>query len=327
MARDVDRDGQRRVGLLPERGLPAGLLEDEEPDVDDQAGLLGDRDELERCDQAALRVPPAHERLGRDRALRDEVDHRLVPDLELAAIEGPAQLGLGAQARGGPGAHRLVEQLVAAASALLGPVHRRVGVAQQGPGRVVRRGGERDSGTDREEVLAAVDHQRAVDLGREALSDLRGLVGRVDAGADDDELVAADARDGVRRAHRGGQPGGEGEQDGVAGGMAEGVVDQLEAVEVQRQDRHVDALPLPAGERVREPVERQRPVRQRGQWIVQRRMAHRFLVAVARDGDGDQRRDRREEPDLVVGEHPPFARVGVEDPERTVVVLDRDSDA
>ena len=98
-----------------------------------------------------------------------------------------------------------------------------------------------------------------------------------DAGADDDELVAADPRDGVRGAHGGGQAGSEREQDGVAGGVAERVVDQLEPVEIERQDRDVDALTLPAGERVREPVERQRPVRQRGQRIVQRRVPRRLL--------------------------------------------------
>ena len=139
---------------------------------------------------------------------------------------------------------------------------------------------------------------------------------RVDARADRDELVAAEARDRVGRAQRGGQPRREREQHLVAGGVAERVVDQLEAVEVEREDRDVDALALPAGERVREPVERERPVRQAGQRVVQRGVARRLLVAVALDGDRDQRRDRREERDLVLGERARLARVDVEDPER-----------
>ena len=60
----------------------------------------------------------------------------------------------------------------------------------------------------------------------EPLGDLGGAACRVDVGADDDELVAAQARDRVGRAHRGGQPRREREQHLVAGGVAERVVDQ-----------------------------------------------------------------------------------------------------
>ena len=85
--------------------------------------------------------------------------------------------------------------------------------------------------------------------------------------------------------------GRQGEQHLVAGGVAERVVDRLEAVEVEHEDRDVDALALPAGQRVGEPVERERAVGQAGERVVQRGVARDLLLAVALDGDDDQRRD------------------------------------
>ena len=49
------------------------------------AGALGDLDELERAEQAALRVLPADEPLGGDRAAEPELDLRLVVEHELVA--------------------------------------------------------------------------------------------------------------------------------------------------------------------------------------------------------------------------------------------------
>ena len=50
-------------------------------------------DELERAEQAALRVLPAHEALGRDRAAAPELDLGLVVQHELIIAERPAQVG------------------------------------------------------------------------------------------------------------------------------------------------------------------------------------------------------------------------------------------
>ena len=60
-----------------------------------------------------------------------EVHDRLVEDPQLVALERPAQLVLGAQPAQDALAQHVVEELVAAAAALLGPVHGHVGVADQ----------------------------------------------------------------------------------------------------------------------------------------------------------------------------------------------------
>jgi hypothetical protein len=64
------------------------------------------------------------------------------------------------------------------------------------------------------------------------------LVARVE---DDRELVAAEAGQRVLRAQHGLQAGPDLAQDLVAGVMAEGVVELLEAVEVDEQEGHVIA--------------------------------------------------------------------------------------
>ena len=57
----------------------------------------------------------------------------------------------------------------------------------------------------------------------------------------DDELVSGEPADGARRRRLVGEPARDGAQDGVAGVVAERVVDHLEAVEVDEQhaDGHV----------------------------------------------------------------------------------------
>ena len=57
-----------------------------------------------------------------------------------------------------------------------------------------------------------------------------------------DELVAAEPADRVALAQDAGEPGGDAAQQLVAGGVAEGVVDVLEAVEVDEQRRRLDAV-------------------------------------------------------------------------------------
>src|SRR4029078_6057647 len=95
--------------------LAAALADDPAADVDDEADLLGQRDERRRHEQAALRVGPADERLDGDRAARRDLDDRLVGDLELVPGERLAEIRFELQAvlHEGPG-----PGLVAAGAAL-----------------------------------------------------------------------------------------------------------------------------------------------------------------------------------------------------------------
>ena len=55
--------GSAREQLPGSRGLAAALAQDPAADRDDEAHLLGERDELVGADQAALGVAPAQQRL------------------------------------------------------------------------------------------------------------------------------------------------------------------------------------------------------------------------------------------------------------------------
>jgi hypothetical protein len=82
------------------------------------------------------------------------------------------------------------------------------------------------------------------------------------------ELVAAQPRHGVAAARGREQPLGHAAQQRVARGVAERVVDPLEAVEVEHQHRHL--LGVRAGERLGQPLAQPGAVGQPGERVVQR---------------------------------------------------------
>ena len=65
------------------------------------------------------------------------------------------------------------------------------------------------------------------------------------------------------------EPPGDGPEQVVAGGVAEAVVDRLEAVEVDEQDGDLDPSAGGRAERLLDPVEEEGPVRQAGQRVVE----------------------------------------------------------
>src|SRR5215212_7307202 len=148
LARKVDADGQvllRGDEFAPLAHLPASLFQYPRAYLRDEARLLGERDELCGADDAALRVTPAHERLEAREPSGRERDDGLVVDLELAVLDGAAQVVLKPQARERVGVHLGVEQLVTRLALLLRAVHRRVGVAQDVLGVFVAVRAERDA--------------------------------------------------------------------------------------------------------------------------------------------------------------------------------------
>ena len=99
---------------------------------------------------------------------------------------------------------------------------------------------------------------------------------------EDGELVAAEPRRRVARAQAPSQPIGDRAEQLVAGTVAEAVVHELEVVEVDEgdgRDRRVG--PADAGQRVLDPVEEQRPVRQPGERVVERLVAQLVLQRAA----------------------------------------------
>ena len=126
--------------------MAACRLEDQLAERHDEAGRLGDRDELVGRDDATFRVVPTRQRFEPGDVERAEVHDRLVHHLDLARAERDPQFCLERQALLDDDLHRRLELQQPPAALVLGGVQGDVGVAQQ----VGRVGAVADEvGTDR----------------------------------------------------------------------------------------------------------------------------------------------------------------------------------
>ena len=120
----------------------------------------------------------------------------------------------------------------------------------------------------------------------DTLGDHRRLAGVADVVEQDRELVAAEPGDGVAGPQGRLQPARDGDQQAVADVVAERVVDELEAVEVQEQHGPAGFRPRPpaalrAPEGLIQAVEEQHAVREPGQRVVQRVVLEALLGRAA----------------------------------------------
>ena len=172
-------------------------------------------------------------------------------------------------------------------------------------------------------MLGAVDLERLLHRGGDAPAEPERDA-LVDVLADDEELVAAEPRDGVGRAHGGGEPARERDEHRVAGRVAVEVVDALEVVDVDVEHGGVRARALGVRERVLEPVAAERAVGQPRQRVVQRLVAHALLGAHAGVGRGEHVGDGDEERALLLGRRGAVGRDRAED---LLAGADRDAPA
>ena len=92
--------------------------------------------------------------------------------------------------------------------------------------------------------LMAVDMIGLAERGADAARKPHGVLRRLEVLGDDGELVAAEPPDEIDLAHAFLQPRRDLREQRIAGGMAERVVDVLEAVEIEAEHRHQLAVPL-----------------------------------------------------------------------------------
>ncbi len=186
-------------------------------------------------------MEPAHQRLEADHRLAVDRELRLVVHVERALGQGAGQLHLDLAAAAHLDFHVRLEQPEGAAPVALGAVDRNVGKADQlvGGEAMVGRDGGADRGADDQRV--AGDHGRPADALQDRGAERRDLAV---IGADRDqhhELVAAEAGGKAVGSHHGVHaPADLGEQQ-VAEMVAQRVVDVLEAVEIDEEQR--EAVP------------------------------------------------------------------------------------
>ena len=195
--RDVDRDGDARPGLAVEAGAAQHLLAER----NDQPAVLGDRNEFDRRDLAAVGMGPAAQRFHAHDRLAAVVDDRLIGDPQLVVLDRRAQVVLEQLAIEQIGVHRLVIDAGAIAAFVLGPVERHVGVPHDvgGAANVFVDDGDSDTRADHDGLIA--DGVGRAKRGDHARCDRlqRGVIEA--AGRDDGEFVAAQAGHQIVSAH------------------------------------------------------------------------------------------------------------------------------
>ncbi len=233
-ARHVDgQPAERNARRVPFGCLADRLLDDDAADLRHQAGLFRDRDELAGRDHAALGLLPAHQRLDAgDRAVGQR-DLRLEVDAERALGDGDLEVALELLAVLELAPQLLGEEGVVAAAELLGGIEREIGMDDE----VLRIVGvdriDGDAGAGARQDGRALEADRLVDARQDALGDAVDVLAAAGARQDHDELVAAEAHAEIGGAAGFAHALGGDDQHVVAGGMAERVVDLLEAVEVE----------------------------------------------------------------------------------------------
>ena len=163
------------------------------------------------------------------------VADRLVIHLELFVPHGAGQVGEQVEHVRRALPHGVHEQAVLARLVALGGVHGEVGVTQHLLGGRVGADDPRGAQAARAHHLAAAEPERAPGLRQDALGHIvqRRLVIIVEKQR---ELVAADAGQRVAVADAGAQPLGDDGEQHVPGAMAQAVIDQLEPVEIEREE-------------------------------------------------------------------------------------------
>ena len=244
-AGNVDADDESIVQGCPGCSLAARRVEDEAADLDDAALVLGNRHELGRRHEAERRMVPAEERLEPFDAPVAQVERRLVDELELVVEQPATQIGGEAE----PALRRLVqmrrEEREPAAALPLRAVHGEVGVAEE----LVRRVAGRDADAGAQPQLARVDLDRRHHLAEQSPAE-RVEPGPVGDECRDRELVAAETRHQLVRPDAAIQAHGDLDQERIPGAVAEAVVERLEVVEVEEEERLRHARLLVATEQL-----------------------------------------------------------------------------
>ena len=191
---------------------------------------------------------PAHEGFRADDRPRRKHDLGLEVEDELAVVHGAPQARFEGEALADRRVQGRRAELEVVPAALLGAVEGDVRVAQERVGirAVIRE--EADSDARRHGQPLGVGHERCGDRVEHLAGEGRDVL-LLDVREEEDELVAADARDGVAGPDAAAQARSDLPEDLVADAMAHRVVHGLEAVEVEEEDGELRAGPLRLGQR------------------------------------------------------------------------------
>ena len=214
-----------------------------------------------------VRVPHSYQCLGGHGFSGAEIDDRLIAHPQPVLVDGPAQHALGPQPVDGPGAQILVEDLGPVAASILGPVEGQIRLLQQTLGAVAGVASDGDPHAGRADEFLVAHHERGPPGLDDPLAERHRFLRPRQILDDDRELVAAPAGQGVLRPQERTEALGHLHQHGVADQMSDGVVDQLEPIEVEKEHGHEAVAPVEATQRVPQPVHEHGAIGDAGQRI------------------------------------------------------------
>ncbi len=242
---DVDRNRlPGPEGLVEQVERPDRFVQHEVRDRVDQSELGCKGDEGSRRLNFNFFVLPADQRFEPHHLLAANVDLGLEGAAELAVADGEPQALLQLHARGDALAHLDVEKRRGTFRAALGPVHRAVCVSPQCLVVAAVLGILAHADRRRREYLEAFDVERLLQLFQQALDEVLDVLVAFDRVDQQDELVAADAREHVGLANERGDALRDLDEQRVADGVTVVVVDVLEIVEIDECQRKALAVAL-----------------------------------------------------------------------------------
>ena len=265
-----------------------------------------------------LGVRPAQQGLELDHLGVDQTHHRLVVQLQFAArqrlaqVLGQRQMALRLLLQGGG------EVAEAVAAQRLGLVHGLVGVLHQVAHFAAVVGEQRDADRGADEDSLALQFEGLAQQVEQLLRHRLGLLGLFERRQQHGELVATQARAGVTGTQGAADAFGGQLQQAVAGGVPQRVVDLLEQVEVEVEQRQPVAVALGVAQLLLQAVVEQATVGQAGQRIEVRLLPdQRLLRLLLRDVGqaADEAADAALRPGLGLGlhKHPQPLAVGAQE--------------
>mmetsp|Transcript_21607 Transcript_21607/g.51303 ORF Transcript_21607/g.51303 Transcript_21607/m.51303 type:complete len:509 (+) Transcript_21607:483-2009(+) len=272
--RHIDRDRQHGQALGPPAAQLLGrLAQQQRTEGDDLAGALGRRDEFDRADPPEARALPAHQ--GFEAAELAAAGHELglVLEHELALFDGGAERLFDLQQRAGSVGHAGLEEHDGGAGLMLGAVHGGIGRAQQGRAAVAMRRKACNADGHVHIELPMADAKRRVQQRQQGRAGEQRAGVIVDAGLQQQELVFSQpCQQGLGRQGLAQAPG-HGLQQRITHLVAEAFIDELETVQVGRQQREAGVA---RRRQLGQPRHRRVPVGQIGQLVMQGLAAQRL---------------------------------------------------
>ena len=265
--------------IQPRAGLRARGLNHLLSHPDDQPRLLGHFEKGHRKELAASGMLPSHQRFhGRDLLLCHAED-RLIAHEKLGALDRSMQLHLHRKTLHRPLIDAAVVQVPAVSAEAFAGARGCVGGSEKAShlATILRENGDADARSD--EQLLFRGRQRLIDFVLQELGDSHSVLDVPQVRSDENELIAAEPRESVRRADARGKPAADRPQHFIARVVTERVVDSAETVHINVEQRQLRPQPPRLRQRDRQAIFEQPPVGKRCQAVVIRLMLESDLNA------------------------------------------------